>query len=122
MQEYRVRRTIHAASLLIALVPLVAGASPGRAAEGNDGQALLESNCGRCHAVTAGAASPLKQAPNLYTVLGSYPGERLEFELAEGIGSRHRFMPQIQFSAEDISAIYYYLHGKAPESELRRPQ
>jgi mono/diheme cytochrome c family protein len=113
------RRAVRAASALIALAHCV---SPGFAAEGDDGKALLERNCGRCHAVTAGDTSRLKAAPNLFTVLGSYPGERLEYELAEGIGSRHRAMPQIQFSAEDISNIYYYLHGKEPESELRRPQ
>jgi hypothetical protein len=72
--------------------------------------------------VAAEAESPLKKAPNLWIVLGSYPGERLEEELAEGIGSRHREMPQIQFSAEDIASIYRYLHGQGPDSEYRRPQ
>ena len=42
--------------------------------------------------------------------------------LAEGIGSRHEAMPQVQFSDEDITSIYYYLHGEEPETELRRPQ
>jgi mono/diheme cytochrome c family protein len=95
---------------------------PGLAADSSDGRAILERNCGRCHAVAPGDASPLKVAPNLWIVLGSYPGERLELELAEGIGSRHRDMPQIQFSAEEITSIYYYLHGKEPDSEYRRPQ
>jgi mono/diheme cytochrome c family protein len=113
------RRAVGAAAMLAGLAFSI---GPAPAAQGSDGKALLESNCGRCHAVAAGEASPLSQAPNLFTVLGSYPGERLEFELAEGIGSRHRDMPQIQFSGEDITSIYYYLHGKAPESELRRPQ
>ena len=85
---------------------------PGLAAEASDGKVILERNCGSCHAVIAGAESPLKEAPNLWIVLGSYPGERLEVELSEGKGSRHREMPQIQFSAEEIASIYYYLHGK----------
>ncbi len=106
----------------LALVGLASYGRPALAAEGSDGKALLEKNCGRCHAVIAGAESPLKQAPNLWIVLGAYPGERLEAELAEGIGSRHREMPQIQFSAEDIASIYYYLHGKGPDAEYRRPQ
>jgi len=88
---------------------------PGLAAEASDGKALLETNCGRCHAVVAEAESPLKAAPNLWDVLGSYPGERLEIELGEGKGSRHPEMPQIQFSTEEIESIYYYLHGKAPD-------
>jgi mono/diheme cytochrome c family protein len=77
----------------------------------SEGKALLERSCARCHAVVAGAKSPLSKAPNLWTVLRSYPVERLDFELAEGIGSRHSDMPQIQFADEDITRIYYYLHG-----------
>ena len=94
--------------------------SPASATGAPDGKALLEKNCGRCHAVAPGLLSPLKEAPNLWTILGYYPTERLELELAEGIGSRHRDMPQIQFSAEEITSIYYYLHGDAPDSEQRR--
>jgi mono/diheme cytochrome c family protein len=96
--------------------------SPASATDAADGKALLEKNCSRCHAVAAGLESPLKGAPNLWTVLGYYPTERLELELAEGIGSRHRDMPQIQFSAEEITSIYYYLHSDAPDAEQRRPQ
>ena len=69
--------------------------SSGEAAEGESGKALLKKNCGRCHALAVGASSPLKEAPNLWTVLRSFPAERLEFELSEGIGSRHKDMPQI---------------------------
>ncbi len=93
--------------------------SPASATDAADGKALLEKNCSRCHAVAPGLASPLKEAPNLWTVLGYYPTERLEVELAEGIGSRHRDMPQIQFSAEEITSIYYYLHSDTPEEEQR---
>ena len=80
----------------LAVVAVAGYARPGLGAEASDGKAILERNCGRCHAVTAGSQSPLKEAPNLWTVLGYYPTERLELELAEGIGSRHRDMPQIQ--------------------------
>ena len=83
----------------------------GEAAEGETGRALLEKNCGRCHALSAGALSPLKEAPNLWIVLRSFPSERLEFELSEGIGSRHKDMPQIQFSSEEIERIENYLAG-----------
>jgi mono/diheme cytochrome c family protein len=112
------RRTLVTAALL----GLACAGGAALAAEGDAGKALLESNCGRCHGVAAGAASPLAGAPNLFVVLGSYPGERLDAELSEGIGSRHRDMPQIQFTAEEIASIYYYLHGEEPESELRQPR
>ena len=96
--------------------------SPVSATEAGDGKALLEKNCSRCHAVAAGLESPLKEAPNLWTVLGYYPSERLEVELGEGIGSRHREMPQIEFSDEEIAAIYHYLHDDAPDAEQRRSE
>lgn len=97
-----------AAAMLVILACCV---GPALATEGSEGKALLQKNCGRCHAVAAGETSPLKQAPNLWDVLGSYPIERLDVELAEGIGSHHKAMPQIQFSDEDITRIFYYLHG-----------
>ena len=83
---------------------------------------MLETNCGRCHAVVPGAESPRQQAPNLTIVLQSYPAERLESELMEGIRPKHPEMPQVRFSPSDIASIYYYLHAKTPESEYRRPQ
>ena len=90
------------------LMPLGARAATDEAAQG---KALLERNCGRCHGLVPDATSPLAAAPNLGIVLSSYPEERLEFELAEGIGSRHRDMPQVQFSAEDIARIESYLRS-----------
>ncbi len=88
---------------------LFATAQPVR---GEDGKSLLGRHCGRCHAFSEAAASPLSGAPNLWTVLRSYEQEQLEFELSEGIGSRHSEMPQIQFSSEEISNIQDYLFGR----------
>lgn len=95
---------IAARGVIISL--LFAAAPPAR---GDDGRALLETHCGRCHALSESDASPLRGAPNLWTVLQAYEQEQLEFELSEGIGSRHRDMPQIQFSSEEISSIQSYL-------------
>jgi mono/diheme cytochrome c family protein len=90
--------------------------------QATDGKALLETNCGRCHAIAAGAESPRPHAPNLAIVLQSYPADRLEAELGEGIRSKHLDMPQVRFSPSDIANIYRYLHGETPDSEYRRPQ
>jgi mono/diheme cytochrome c family protein len=104
------RRTLLWSGPLAALL-LCAAAGEGHAAESESGQALLERNCGRCHAVTLDTQSALKEAPNLRIVLSSYPTERLEFELGEGIGSRHKDMPQIQFTPEQVRAIVDYVTG-----------
>jgi mono/diheme cytochrome c family protein len=77
----------------------------------SEGQSLLKTRCGRCHAVSAVSKSPIGAAPNLWDKLRSFPSERLDFELAEGMGSRHSAMPQIQFSAEEIAAVQSYLAG-----------
>ena len=73
------------------------------------GKALLEKSCARCHSIEAAGASPLKGAPPLREVYLKYPIEMLEFDLGEGFGSRHRDMPQIQFSSEQADAILEYL-------------
>jgi mono/diheme cytochrome c family protein len=96
--------------VVAALLCLVLGAAGSALAE--DGKALLERNCGRCHALSEAATSPLSGAPNLWTTLRSYPDEQLEFELSEGIGSRHSKMPQIQFSSEEISSIQDFLFNR----------
>ena len=53
--------------------------------------------------------SPLPQAPPLREVYLKYPIDQLEEGFAEGMGSRHRDMPQIQFSDDQVAAILNYL-------------
>jgi mono/diheme cytochrome c family protein len=101
--EFEMRRLHSGATLALIVLCVAAPASA------DDGKGLLERNCGRCHALSKSAASPLTGAPNLWTTLRSYPSERLEFELSEGIGSRHKDMPQIQFSSDEIALIQNYL-------------
>jgi len=97
-----VRRIVPAALIAIAAAgPCMAG--------GESGKLLLERSCGRCHAVTLDTKSPIEAAPNLRIVLESYTAERLEFELAEGIGSKHKDMPQVQFKPDEIRDIEDYL-------------
>ncbi len=97
---------------LCGLALLAFGASGACAAAdsaANDGKALLEKNCSRCHAIEAKGDSPLPQAPPLREVYLKYPIDQLEEGFAEGMGSRHRDMPQIQFSPDQVAAILDYL-------------
>lgn len=87
---------------------LVGGGGPAAFAD-DPGRALLEKRCGRCHGLAAEEKSRLKAAPNLWDTLRAYPTERLDFELAEGIGSRHPAMPQIQFTSDEIVLVKAYL-------------
>jgi mono/diheme cytochrome c family protein len=96
----------------LALLALgVSGAWAAADSAANDGEALLEANCGRCHAVEAKGDSPLPQAPPLREVYLKYPIDQLEQGFAEGMGSKHRDMPQIQFSDDQVAAILNYLGG-----------
>jgi mono/diheme cytochrome c family protein len=97
---------------LCGLVLLSLGASVAHAAAdsaASDGKALLEANCSRCHAIEAKGDSPLPQAPPMRDVYLKYPIDQLEEGFAEGMGSRHRDMPQIQFSPDQVAAILNYL-------------
>ena len=73
------------------------------------GEALLQRDCARCHAIGKTGTSPHKQAPP-FRILGKrYPIESLEEALAEGIVSGHPDMPEFQFDPDDVGAIIAYL-------------
>ena len=73
------------------------------------GEALLTSDCARCHAVGRSGESPNKQAPAFRTLGQRYPVESLEEALGEGIMSGHPDMPEFKFDADGVGAIIAYL-------------
>jgi mono/diheme cytochrome c family protein len=78
-----------------------------------EGKAILHKHCGRCHAIEAAGESPLKTAPPMHDIYGRYATRELQEELLEGMVSRHKEMPQISFSEEDVAAILAYLYDLA---------
>lgn len=100
-------RISHALLVLALLALGMAGAFA--AATESEGRALLDKNCARCHSIAATGESPLRQAPPLREVYLKYPIDQLEEGFAEGMGSKHRDMPQIQFSDDQVAAILNYL-------------
>lgn len=77
------------------------------------GKVILQQNCGHCHAIEATGASGLKQAPPMRDVYARFAPKELQAELREGMVSKHRAMPQIDFSDEDTDAILAYLYALA---------
>jgi cytochrome c len=77
------------------------------------GKVILQENCGRCHAIEAVGESPLKQATPMRDIYARFAPRELQAELREGMVSRHRAMPQIDFSDEDVDAILAYLYALA---------
>ena len=87
---------IHHAVAVLALLAIpvqsaLAAPDPGATIEG---KTILETHCARCHSIAAAGSSPLQQAPPLREIYLRDPIEELEGGFAEGMGSRHRDMPQ----------------------------
>jgi mono/diheme cytochrome c family protein len=106
---YRARGLI--AGLLMGLSATANAADSGQLSE--RGKVILEKNCGRCHAIEAVGDSPLKQARPMRDTYARFDPRELQAELREGMVSKHRAMPQIDFSDEDVDAILAYLYALA---------
>jgi mono/diheme cytochrome c family protein len=77
------------------------------------GKIVLQEKCGRCHAIEAVGESPLKKAPPMRDIYARFDPRELQAELSEGMVSKHKEMPQIEFSDEDVYAILSYLYALA---------
>jgi mono/diheme cytochrome c family protein len=97
-------RLLAALGLLFALgFPAMADSDPA------EGGALLQKNCGSCHATGRSDVSRQKDAPAFRTLGQRYPIDSLEEALAEGIMSGHPDMPEFSFDADQVGAIIAYL-------------
>lgn len=97
--------------LLLCLLAHVEAADLSKVAK--QGKMVLQEKCGRCHAIEAVGESPLKEAPPMRDIYARFNPLELQAELSEGMVSRHRDMPQIEFSDEDVYAILTYLYALA---------
>jgi mono/diheme cytochrome c family protein len=77
------------------------------------GKVILQENCARCHAIEARGDSPLKIAPPMRDIYARFAPQELRAEIMHGMVSRHKEMPQIDFSEEDTAAILAYLYALA---------
>jgi mono/diheme cytochrome c family protein len=73
------------------------------------GEALLDTNCSRCHAIGRTGTSPDSAAPAFRTLGKRYPIDGLAEGLAEGFSVGHSDMPEFIFEPDDIAAILSYL-------------
>ena len=75
------------------------------------GKAILQEKCGRCHAIEAVGESPLNKAPPMRDIYARFNPREVQAELSEGKVSKHKEMPQIDFSDEAVHAILAYLYA-----------
>jgi mono/diheme cytochrome c family protein len=78
-----------------------------------EGRAVLDANCGGCHALGAEAASPNPDAPPFHEVLRRYPAADLQESLGEGIVTGHPDMPEVTLEPDQIAAVIAYLDAVA---------
>ena len=88
---------------------------------GEQGRALVQDNCARCHAIDTRDETPLKSAPPMRDVYERFAPEELKAELAAGVVSKHREMPQVEFSTEQVDAVLQYLHQLAQKKPPGSP-
>lgn len=75
------------------------------------GEALVELNCGGCHAVGASDESAHPEAPAFRTLSARYPIDALEEAFAEGIVVGHPDMPEFVAAPDQIGAIIAYIES-----------
>ena len=73
------------------------------------GEALLNANCARCHAIGRSGASPHPEAPPFRTLSRKFKIDGLAEALAEGIFTGHPDMPEFVFEPDEVGAIIAYL-------------
>lgn len=76
----------------------------------DDGRAIAEAQCARCHAVGQYGDSPMPEAPTFRTVLSRYRADVLEEELIQGIQVAHP-MPDFQFNPQGADALITYMRS-----------
>lgn len=76
-----------------------------------DGRAIAEAKCSRCHAIGPEGVSPNPKAPVFRTVLSRYNQDVLERELIDGMGVAHAPMPQFQLEPQGTDALIAYLRS-----------
>ncbi|CAN1722573.1 Cytochrome c [Hyphomicrobium sp. 1Nfss2.1] len=114
------RRSAIAVALLSGAVLLATRGAIAETATIDQGRALLEANCARCHAIGLEGESKHKEAPPFRVVVTRYPPDNLAEALAEGLISGHPDMPEFVFEPDQVEAIVAYLNdlraqGTAPE-------
>lgn len=100
---------VMAAALLAATPRHAAAAEDLQQQRVEEGRALVNANCARCHATGMDDQSPHAKAPPFRLVVERYPSENLAEALAEGIVAGHPDMPVWVLKPEQIEAFLAYL-------------
>ena len=95
------------AVLLLLGAPAFADEAPEEGVE--EGRALAQKLCAKCHAIGPIGDSPFEDAPPFRTMGKQWPIDSLAEAFAEGIVVGHPAMPQFQFEPDQIGALLNYM-------------
>lgn len=101
------------ALVLLTLNAVDASAQPTATAAAR-GELLLKRQCAVCHALGAGAASPMPEAPGFSEIATRADFDLLRMSLQKGIMSGHPAMPKVVLSPQEVEAILAYLVAARP--------
>lgn len=94
------------------IVFLMFASPPASAQESVDGRALIEENCGVCHAVGKTDGSPNRLAPPLRTVGQRFSLDALQEMLEQGsLFAQHPQMPHFKIGRGAARAMTIYLRS-----------
>jgi tetratricopeptide (TPR) repeat protein len=75
------------------------------------GKALVEKNCSRCHAVGRTGISPNRKAPEFRSLHARHPSLALREPLSRGIAAPHDEMPHFTLSEGEVATIIAYINS-----------
>jgi mono/diheme cytochrome c family protein len=73
------------------------------------GRIVAERDCATCHAVGRRGASPNRRAPRFPLIAERYPNENPAPDLADGIVTRHRGMPEFRLNEDETDGLIAYI-------------
>lgn len=80
-----------------------------------EGRAMAQKLCARCHAIGLKGDSPFEDAPPFRTMGKQWPIDSLAEAFAEGIVVGHPSMPPFQFEPDQIGALLNYMSSLQTE-------
>lgn len=99
--------------ILMVLMSLAAGANAQEQQQKQrmQGEMLLRTHCGGCHATGDTGRSPNRAAPPMRELHNRYSLDNLAMALSEGMLKGHPAMPSFDFTQGEIDAIMNYLRS-----------
>jgi cytochrome c len=75
------------------------------------GKRVLETNCAKCHAISAEGNSPHPDAPLFRELMQFYPVDAIEEAFSQGIETTHPDMPIFKMTELQIADVIVYLQS-----------